>query len=141
MRPTLPLALLLAACSGQSEQKPAQRQAGTGTFAGEGRDRYCIKRSGDDWRVGIVTYGPGNMNCTLKGKVVEALNHDSLVEATGDKACRFQVTAEGDSLRLPQKLPAACDYYCGPGASLSGKTFKLDPSASPTVDFAGDPLC
>ena len=36
---------------------------------------------------------------------------------------------------------ADCAYYCGPGASISGKAFTENASASPAVDFAGDPLC
>ena len=36
--------------------------------------------------------------------------------------------------------PPACSYYCGPGASMAGKSFNRRHGRD-AVDLAGDPLC
>ena len=88
----------------------------------------------------MIAFGEGDNNCSLKANVVLA-EHGSLVEAIGDPACRFFIESDGRVLTFPTKLPAACAYYCGPGASLGGKKFSSSPDAEPATDFAGDPLC
>ena len=140
MRLVLPILLLLSACS-KSTQQPDQPEAvATGLFAGKGRDRLCIANGTSGSHVGIVTYGDGDNNCTLKGKVTQA-EHGMLVEAVGDPACKLLVESDGETLIVRMPDPKACDYYCAPGATMDDRSFKSDPSASPAVDFAGDPLC
>ena len=141
MRPFLPIFFLLLACSEQSSQPPDQPEAvATGVFAGKGRDRLCIANEASGSHVGIVTYGDGDNSCTLKGNVTQA-EHGMLVEAMGDPACKLLVESNGETLisRVPD--PKACEYYCGPGATMADRSFRRDSSASPAVDFAGDPLC
>ena len=58
----------------------------------------------------------------------------------GDSDCRIEALAIGDRLTLSART-AACTYYCGPGADYAGKAFSQNASASPAVDFGGDPLC
>ena len=129
-------ALLLTACS---EDVVAPSPA-AGLFAGTGRDRLCISSAADAYRIGIVTYGEGDNNCTIQTKVTAA-GHGSLVDALGDPACKFLIESDGTTLTLPERLPAACDYYCGPTAALAGKKFTRASDTTPATDLAGDPLC
>jgi hypothetical protein len=128
----LALTLLLAACS--AEELP--KSAGLATYAGQGRDRLCTR--GD--RAGFITYGTNDANCSAQGRLDRAGEHRLTFVPTGDQDCRIAVEEQGATLRLG-KASAACAYYCGPGASFDGKSFAKSPSASPAVDFAGDPLC
>lgn len=123
------LALLITACS----QEPTPPSNDRGLYAGEGRDRLC--RSGD--RIGFVTYGDGDANCSVRGRVDPAT---LAITPDGDPDCRIAFQDQGGSVRLG-KGNAACAYYCGPDASFDGKAFTENASASAAVDFAGDPLC
>ena len=135
MRPILPLALLLAACS----QQPADPSLTTGTFAGEGRDRLCIAGEPGNYRGGLIAFGSGDINCSASGRIEEEGGQLALVPR-GEGACRISLSIEGNIVRVGQ-VPAACSYYCGPGASLAGKSFNRSDMGSKAVDLAGDPLC
>jgi hypothetical protein len=126
------IALLLSACSQEAPRKPA----GQVTYAGEGRDRLCTK--GD--RAGFIAYGRGDANCSVQGRIERSGEHLLTLEPIGDHDCRIAIEEQGGTLRLG-KAGATCSYYCGPNASFDGKAFTRDASASPAVDFAGDPLC
>jgi hypothetical protein len=62
------------------------------------------------------------------------------IRPDGDPDCRIPAREDGEMIRLGNG-GAACAYYCGPGVTLDGRVFHKDGSASPAVDFAGDPLC
>jgi hypothetical protein len=134
MRPILPLAMLLAACS----QQPAAPSLTTGTFAGEGRDRLCIAGEPGNYRAGLIAFGPGDVNCSASGRI-ETEGGLALVPR-GEGDCRIPLTIEGNAIRIGQ-VPAACSYYCGPGASMAGKTYNRADMGARAVDVAGDPLC
>jgi hypothetical protein len=138
MRFILPAALLVTTSCGQ--EGPAPPQAETGNWKGSGRDRLCIAQTKEQWRVGVVTFGEANNNCTLRADVVDA-EHGMLVQAIGDPACKFLIESDGLVSTFPARMPGACAYYCGPSASLAGKKFTSSPDAGPATDFAGDPLC
>jgi len=140
MRFTYLLILLLAACSDQASQQPADLSVDTGTYAGQGRDRLCLAKSAQTWTIGVVTYGGGDFNCTFRGKVRTA-EHGMLAEAAADPACKLVITPDGSTLRIEVPDKKACEYYCGPGATLADRSFKHDNAATPAVDFAGEPLC
>ncbi len=127
----LALALLLAACSPQAPEPPAERLL----YAGEGRDRLCVAGQ----RGGFIAYGDGDANCSARG-LVERTGDRLLLIPDGDADCRIEAALAGDRLTLGARSDA-CAYYCGPGADFAGKAFVQSPSASPAVDFAGDPLC
>ena len=127
----LALALLLAACSPAAPEPDAERRL----YAGQGRDRLCV--AGD--RVGFIAYGQGNANCSVRGRLNRIGDRPAIIP-DGDQDCRIEVREQGGTLRLG-KVAAACTYYCGPGASFEGRAFSESSSASPAVDFAGDPLC
>lgn len=131
MRVILPAVLLIAACSSEAPRSPPERAL----FAGEGRDRLCL--AGE--RVGFVTYGEGDANCTVQGRA-EQSGEQMTITPDGDEDCRIEARREGGVISL-KPLSAACDYYCGPGASFEGRSLEYEAAASPAVDFAGDPLC
>lgn len=135
MRPTIPLVLLLAACS----QQPAEPSLATGTFSGEGRDRLCIAGEPGAYRAGLIAYGEGNANCSAAGRLEPAGAAWALVPK-GEGDCRIPLEIEGNAVRVGQ-LSAACSYYCGPGASLAGKSYNRADMGAKAVDLAGDPLC
>ena len=136
MRPLLLLPMLLAACSQQPEPGPS---VATGTFAGEDRDRLCIAGDPGSYRGGVIVFGTGDANCSASGKM-EAQAGKFFLVPRGEGDCRIPLTVEGNVVRVGD-LPPACSYYCGPGATLSGKSFNRADMGSKAVDLGGDPLC
>ena len=147
MRRFVPFALLLAACS----QQPTDPSITTGVFAGEGSgDRLCIAGEPGNYRGGLIIFGQGigqgNVNCSATGRVEVTAGNISLVPR-GEGDCRIPLLIENGVIRIGE-VPAACSYYCGPGAKLPGNAFPLsgqaqtrDGSPATAVDLAGDPLC
>jgi hypothetical protein len=135
MRSILSLALLLTACSNES----AEPSLTTGTFAGTGRDRLCIAGKPGAYRAGLIAFGDGDTNCSASGKLEPAETNWMLVPK-GEGDCRIPLEIEGNIVRVGQP-PAACDYYCGPGATIAGKSFNRADMGATAVDLAGDPLC
>ena len=127
--------LLLAACS----QEPAQPTLATGTFAGNGRDRLCIAGDAGAYRAGLIAYGEGNNNCSASGRL-ERVGESWALVPKGEGDCRIPLALEGNVIRLGQP-PAACSYYCGPGAAMAGKSYNRSDMGAKAVDHAGDPLC
>ena len=128
MRAILPI-LLLTACSAEPEQERS-------TYAGAGRDRLCI----DGNRAGFIVYGSGDVNCSVRGNVQRAGERLTIIPI-GDEDCRIPAQIFSGSIRLEAR-PAACAYYCGPGADFSGRDFrKVDGEPRAATDLAGDPLC
>jgi hypothetical protein len=123
----LALVLLLAACSEEGADKPPDRLL----YAGQGRDRLCIVAD----RVGFIAFGQGDSNCSARGRLT-----NSTIIPDGDPDCRIPIERQADTIRFGRPA-AACSYYCGPGGDFAGRAFSRAPSASPAVDFAGDPLC
>lgn len=129
------LLLLLASC----RQEAAPPTLMTGSFAGAGRDRMCIAGEPGAYRAGLISFGAGDTNCSAAGAVQAGAGGWALVPR-GEGACRIPFTVDGDGIRIGE-VPAACAYYCGPGASLAGKGFKPAEAAATATDLAGDPLC
>ena len=128
-------ALLLAACS----QEPAAPEIATGSYAGEGRNRLCIAGDETARRAGVIAYGSGDSNCSASGRV-EQVPGGLILVPRGEGDCRIPLIVEGNAVRVGS-MPAACSYYCGPGATLSGISFTRLDKAEPVTDLAGDPLC
>ena len=135
MKRILLLAFLLAACS----QEAAQPSLATGDFAGEGRDRLCIAGEPGAYRAGLIAYGAGDENCSAAGRLEQSGTGSALIPK-GEGDCRIPVAIDGNIVWIGQP-PAACSYYCGPGASLAGKSYNRSDMGAKAVDFAGDPLC
>ena len=134
-----PSALIAAALLGGCRQQeaadqPAGAEAALVSFAGVGRDRLCLARDGS--RAGFVTYGAGDNNCSVRG----ALGQGNFIVPDGDDKCRIALRHDATSVTLGP-VSADCAYYCAPGATFAGKSFRADPEAPLPTDLAGDPLC
>lgn len=102
------------------------------SFAGSGRDRLCV--GGPNAAAAVMSYGDGDNNCLVRGRI-----EGGALIPNGDESCRIPVKETGDSIAIG--TPASCAYYCGPGATLAGKTFSRMDKPEPVTDIAGDPLC
>ena len=123
--------LLLAACSPEVAEPPAE----SALYAGAGRDRLCVKGK----EAGFITYGAGDSNCSVRGRL-DGQGAAAVLVPAGDQDCRIPLRLEGDGAAIGS-ASAACAYYCGPASAFEGKSFTRSADASPAVDFAGDPLC
>ena len=129
------LALLAAACS----QQPAEPVLSTGTFAGAGHNRLCLAGQPGSYRGGVIVYASGDSNCSASGRI-EKQGDQLMLIPSGEGPCRIPLALEGDTVRIGE-VPAACSYYCGPEADLSGKAFMRSVNTTAATDLAGDPLC
>ena len=136
MRSMLPCFLLLAACSQGQEPPPS---IVTGNFAGDGRDRLCIAGEPGNYRSGLIAFADSDANCSASGRIEIQAGKIALVPR-GEGDCRIPLAVEGNMVRIGE-IPPACSYYCGPNASMSGKSFSRVDSGATAVDLAGDPLC
>jgi hypothetical protein len=128
--------LLLAACS---QEQDSAFEIATGTFAGDGRDRLCVAGEAGNYRAGVIAFAEGDANCSATGRI-DAKNGQYALVPRGEGACRIPIRIEGNTVRI-DALPSACSYYCGPGATLEGKSFNRADMGATAVDLAGDPLC
>ena len=135
----VPLALLTA-CQQEAEPpaeaRPEARQQ-VMTYAGVGRDRLCLDEGGR--RIGFITYGEGDENCSVRAAVGRDGERLSIVP-DGDESCRIDATIGAGRVVLGPVSPS-CTYYCGPDVSFAGKSFQQLPEPEPVGDLAGDPLC
>ncbi len=153
------LLLLLAACSSQRAEDsgsgtaleaaaiargvvrdPAATSA-TGLYAREG-DRLCLIERGDTTRIGaFIDYGDG-IGCTGHGG---AIRDGDRLRVDFGRGCRFVAGFDGDHVRFPGALPAACERLCTRRASLAGLALdRLSGSASEAEalrDPKGRALC
>ena len=136
MRYTLPCFLLLAACSQGQEPAPS---IATGNFAAEGRDRLCIAGEAGKYRAGVIVFGEGDVNCSASGRI-EAQGGQFALIPRGEGDCRIPLSIEDDKVRIGE-MPAACSYYCGPGATMAGTIFSKGGASEAVADLAGEPLC
>lgn len=75
----------------------------------------------------------------MRGELASRVAFNEIVP-NGNDACRVRIEDSGTgALRLQSN--GQCAYYCGPGASLEGKTFTRMEKAEQVTDIAGDPLC
>jgi len=135
MRMIIPVALLVAACSQQAENPSIL----TGTYAGQGRDRLCIAGEAGNYRGGLIAFGKGDVNCSASGRVMVEGGQYILVPR-GEGECRIPLIIEGNVVRIGRP-PAACAYYCGPGADMAGRSYNRADMGAQAVDLAGDPFC
>ena len=142
MRSLLIPLLLLSACNSQppSETEPAAKESSSGVevFASGPRDRLCLKSKE---RAGIITYAAsGNANCSVKADQRGTfLIPDGETTSTG-ATCMIPFRRDGNTVKIDRPTPS-CTYYCGPGASLEGKSFTRITKPDTVTDLAGDPLC
>ncbi len=87
----------------------------------------------------MIAFGPGNTNCSASGVVMVDGGQFVLVPR-GEGECRIPLEIDGNVVRVGQP-PAACAYYCGPGADMAGRAYNKADMGAQAVDMAGDPLC
>lgn len=146
----LPMLFLLASCGGQQEASNGQGRAEAAAqqsplgndlqvFAGAGKDRLCV--AGVAAPAAVITYAAdGQANCSARGRI-DGQQGKLFFVPQEDTSCRVELRREGaDRLTLGAPTPG-CAYYCGPGASLEGKSFQRMAEPEPVTDLAGDPLC
>ena len=137
---TILLCALLAACQQEAPEETERQVASPpamATYVGQGRDRLCLDEQAG--RVGLISYGSGDANCSLRGTVTGSGDRLTIMP-DGDQSCRLSATASADTISIGGTGPS-CAYYCGPGATLSARTFRRSGEALPVTDLAGDPLC
>jgi len=137
MRFAVLAALFLAACSREETSPKLQ----SGSFAGAGRDRFCIANDAQGQRAGLIIYGTGDSNCSVHGRLASS---EKGVGATlvphGDRDCRLALMSAGDRYTIAS-VSAACEYYCGPGARFSSQRFEREVTTDGVTDFTGEALC
>jgi hypothetical protein len=92
---------------------------------------------------GLITFASGtDANCSLRfdARKAEGSAEAGTLAAQNDPTCTMKFTQSQGRLQLSTPSPA-CAYYCGPGASLEGKTFVRMDKPAPVTDLGGDPLC
>ncbi len=137
MRLPILFALALTACSNEPLAPPPD--ALTGSFVGTGRNALCLAGEGGARRAGVIVYGEGDLNCSASGRI-EATGGALALVPSGDAECRIALDVAGETVTIGA-VPAACAYYCAPGARLEGQAFTRSAEALPVTDFAGGPLC
>lgn len=141
--------LLLAACGGTEAEDPVGTDEITGLYLGEGegkqQDRVCmVEVPSGTVRFGIVTLEPDRAACSGIGRVEQTGTGVRLI-MVGEQDCAVRASVAGTWVSLTASVPEGCSYYCGPGATLAGKSFeKTDDSlegAMSADDLVGNPLC
>ncbi len=150
LRLTAPLLMLLFASCGDTEvEDPVGTSNLTGLYLGEGegkqQDRICmVTAPSGAVRFGIVTLEPDRAACSGIGRVPQAGDELRLIMA-GDENCELRANVADTRVTFPASVPEGCSYYCGPDATLAGKSFeKTDDSlegAMSADDLVGNPLC
>ena len=115
--------LLLLACLTASCAKPAPGPTlKPGTYFGQGRDALCVRGDAAPQSFAFIAFAPtGDSNCAAEGRIEHSDAGWALVPA-GEGGCRIPVRSTGESVAFGA-VPAACSYYCGPGAALHGQSF------------------
>jgi hypothetical protein len=148
MRPTVPAILIAAIIIGalvgcdwlvRRHEKAVMRPP-IGTFAAGPRDRLCIDGHGDSPRAAMIVYGNNtDSNCSVAGGFYGE-DPNWYLHPDGDQDCRIQFRMSADGLRA-QAVEKACSYYCGPGATWKGASFRqISDKPAPVKDLAGDIL-
>jgi hypothetical protein len=140
MRSIILAALMLTACAKEAAP-PRPPELAPGVFAANPRDALCVIGIGAVQRAGFIAFGPGDANCSARGKVVQAGAGKWQLQPDGDAECRIPLVVTKDGIALGP-VSQACAYYCPPGLSMAGKAFiRIENASKPITDLAGDPLC
>ncbi len=113
--------------------------------AGEQKNQMCVvEGKGGEARFGLVVWG-GNMHSCSGAGTLDRAGGTLRLAMAGDSACTIEASISGKTVRLPQKTPEGCAYYCGARASLGGAELTQvgtsEDDAMKAKDLVGDPLC
>jgi len=132
-----------------SASAPVQTETLTGLYEGgeePRRNQMCmVQREDGATSFGLVTWGPGDKNCSGSG-LASREGERLRLRLDGEESCALEARIEGRRVTLPTDIPAQCQtYYCGSGAQMSGATFDkvggAEADAMRAADLVGDPLC
>jgi|GEM_PF-2074100 len=138
MRFLLLSAVAITACS--NEPTGRLPEVLNGDFVGAGRNAMCIAGEAGAQRAGVIVYGKGDLNCSASGRL-ERVDGALALVPSGEGGCTIRLRSSGRGIWQIGAVPAACNYYCAPGVSLSGANFAAAPASFNAVDLGGDPLC
>lgn len=113
--------------------------------SGDGRDRFCVVRSGDDggdgdWRFAAELITAGNGRCLTSGQLqlAEAKSSEDgqprqswKLRFRGKEGCEVGAILEGDEVILPSHLPASCSNLCAGRVNLQGAELERTSWAEP----------
>jgi hypothetical protein len=103
-----------------------------------------VEGKGGEARFGLVVWG-GNMHSCSGAGTLDRVGDKLRLAMAGDSACTIEATISGNTVRLPERTPEGCAYYCGARASLGGaeltQTGTTEADAMKAKDLVGDPLC
>lgn len=107
--------------------------------------QLCIvERQQGDTRFGLNIWGASMHACAGAGTVARNGNALTLT-MEGDRSCSLTARIEGNAIRLPDQVPAACDYYCGKQARMAGvslaRTGSREADALKARDVVDEALC
>ena len=89
----------------------------TGLYASE-TDRVCVVRAGGGYRVGVTSAFADGQGCSASGTATGGV----ALSVRLNEGCAFTARFDGEGLRFPAVLPAACDATCRGRATLAALT-------------------
>ena len=128
----------ITACSNEPAAPPSDLI--NGSFVGAGRNALCIAGGAGARRAGVIVYGKGDLNCSASGTLDQVDGKLALVP-NGERDCAIPLRVTGRGMWQIGAVPAACNYYCAPGVSLSGANFSAAGPSFNAMDLGWDPLC
>lgn len=169
MLPLLAALFLLTACGGggegENQAAPAGKSGGAGGPAnasapigatepltglyeaksGGLSSQLCIVGRGQgEARFGLNLWGDNMQSCSGAGTLTREGAKVTLTMA-GDRSCTVEARIEGNAIRLPDKVPEGCSYYCGARAKMTGvslaRTGTTEGDALKARDVVDEPLC
>jgi hypothetical protein len=107
--------------------------------------QLCIvQRGGGEARFGLNLWGGNMHSCSGAGTAVRSGQQLTLTMA-GDRACVITARIQGNAIRLPERVPEGCSYYCGARARMTGvslaRTGTTEADALKARDVVDEPLC
>ena len=115
------------------------------TKSGGLSSQLCIVDRGQSGaRFGLNLWGGNMHSCSGAGTAVRKGSSLTLTMA-GDRSCTVEARIEGNAIRLPDKVPEGCSYYCGAQAKMTGvvltRTGSSEADALKARDVVDEPLC
>jgi hypothetical protein len=107
--------------------------------------QLCIVEGGKGAaRFGLNIWGGNMHSCSGAGTVTRSAGGLTFTMA-GDRSCTVDARIEGNAIRLADKVPEGCSYYCGKNARMTGvsltRTGTSEADAMKARDVVDEPLC
>jgi hypothetical protein len=107
--------------------------------------QLCIVDRGEGAaRFGLNIWGGNMHSCSGAGTAARKGGGLTLTMA-GDRSCVIEARIEGNAIKLPDRVPEGCSYYCGARATMTGvslaRTGSSEADALKARDVVDEPLC